>query len=542
MRTTRGVDMEAAALGILAEARKHYAAVDALVIKGVMDLANDGRSDHFKHYAARASAECLIAFLREQLPEPNESVLSIAGTQGMVEADPQPRCNEHAEATASSAHSSVIFIHWEPEGYERSAETRSQELIPELVAAALTHNEIFTKDTDLILNKRIKNTLSNPRTFEVFRQFVKMGLLKVLLRPVTSAANTGLSDESNPIALRALQIRTLRAERFEPDDKDRDFYTRLDRLLCDTPGSRRLVHPYPSVNPFALWLAHILERRFLINLDGMPNFSGVGTAIAELFIQFCREPGSWYERYRRQDPGILLPGDEDGKFFRSQAYRSLRLEGDGDDLGMKNLLQSVFNACYCYWEESAGTFAADQLMEPPTLHQGSRRYRNDTLALSAVAKTDVLISADLAELICQIRESRSRSFEHLQQGLYRMRHGSVAESDIRDRVLAVAEEFTMGAHKLRLVPQMPRSESWAADWTIVASSLGQARAVSLQRRRDAIDRIITMAVPGRVAVESIQRRQAPNELVDALVFRASAFDVPDEVASLRSATAMISPA
>lgn len=67
MRKTLGVEMEAAALGALAEGRKHHAPVDALVVKGVMDFANHGRDDQFKDYAARASAECLIAFLRDNL-------------------------------------------------------------------------------------------------------------------------------------------------------------------------------------------------------------------------------------------------------------------------------------------------------------------------------------------------------------------------------------------------------------------------------------------------------------------------------------------
>ncbi len=67
MRKTLGLDMEAAALGALA----HYqraAGVDAIVMKAVMDFANHGRDDHFKDFAARASAECLIDFLRRNVP------------------------------------------------------------------------------------------------------------------------------------------------------------------------------------------------------------------------------------------------------------------------------------------------------------------------------------------------------------------------------------------------------------------------------------------------------------------------------------------
>ncbi|HEX2573408.1 MAG TPA: hypothetical protein VH877_27920 [Polyangia bacterium] len=68
MRKTLGIEMEAAALGMLANLFAHRTPrIDALVMKGVMDLTNDDRDDQFKEYAARASAECVIAFLREQL-------------------------------------------------------------------------------------------------------------------------------------------------------------------------------------------------------------------------------------------------------------------------------------------------------------------------------------------------------------------------------------------------------------------------------------------------------------------------------------------
>jgi nucleoside phosphorylase len=65
MRKTLGIDMEAAVLGELVH-RLRDRKLDALVMKGVMDFANQGRDDHFKEFAARASAECLLWFLRRQ--------------------------------------------------------------------------------------------------------------------------------------------------------------------------------------------------------------------------------------------------------------------------------------------------------------------------------------------------------------------------------------------------------------------------------------------------------------------------------------------
>jgi len=67
MRKAAALEMEASALADIVRARAHHDPIEAVVMKGVMDFANDGRDDHFKDYAARASAECLIAFLRDQL-------------------------------------------------------------------------------------------------------------------------------------------------------------------------------------------------------------------------------------------------------------------------------------------------------------------------------------------------------------------------------------------------------------------------------------------------------------------------------------------
>jgi nucleoside phosphorylase len=66
MRKTLGIEMEAAAIGELAHRQRQHA-LDWVVMKGVMDFADHGRDDHFKKYAARLSAECLLWFLREQL-------------------------------------------------------------------------------------------------------------------------------------------------------------------------------------------------------------------------------------------------------------------------------------------------------------------------------------------------------------------------------------------------------------------------------------------------------------------------------------------
>jgi tetratricopeptide (TPR) repeat protein/nucleoside phosphorylase len=67
IRKTLALDMESAALGEVAHRQRQHE-LNAVVMKGVMDFADHGRDDHFKEFAARASAECLLWFLRQHVP------------------------------------------------------------------------------------------------------------------------------------------------------------------------------------------------------------------------------------------------------------------------------------------------------------------------------------------------------------------------------------------------------------------------------------------------------------------------------------------
>lgn len=439
---------------------------------------------------------------------------------------------------ADSSSNSVILVHWEPEAYNRYPSGRERETIPEIATAALTHREVYAKDTDLILNRRIVSTLSDPFTFSVFSEFVRLGLLKILLRPVRDSMGTGLDQEEHPILLRALNIRTLGAESFTPTEEQTTFYRSLDHLLCSVPRSTRPVNTYPeSINPFARWLAYLLERREALNT--FPDFAGIDARLADLFIQFCREPGAWLEYYRTHAPSLLRPGDEDGKFFRSQAYRSLEHLGIPEHHGMKNLLQSVFNACYCYWEGAVGTFVSGHLLEPPAIGGRAETYSNDTLSLLQVAKTSTLASPRLADVVCRVRQSRSRAFDDLQAGLLRMKRCGVAEPDMHDLVQRVAEEFTSEAHRLHLVPQGLDARAWTVNWSVIAGLSTIAWAVNLQPvMSGVVSGIAILAVAGPVIVEQILQRKTANEMSDALRFRASHFEIPQEVAALKEDSAL----
>lgn len=76
MRKVLGLEMEAMAIGAVADAHREKVPY-MIVMKGVMDHADEWKNDSAKTFAARASAECLIAFLRKHLPpaEDRENIL-----------------------------------------------------------------------------------------------------------------------------------------------------------------------------------------------------------------------------------------------------------------------------------------------------------------------------------------------------------------------------------------------------------------------------------------------------------------------------------
>ncbi|MFP2926801.1 hypothetical protein ACLESO_16695, partial [Pyxidicoccus sp. 3LG] len=112
MRKALGLEMEAAAVGALAYTQPHRK-LDALVMKGVMDFANDGRDDHFKEYAARASAECLMAFLREHLDVevvPGVDDLLTTGSAGEPPANAPPSALLNARHEVAPFHGRKTII------------------------------------------------------------------------------------------------------------------------------------------------------------------------------------------------------------------------------------------------------------------------------------------------------------------------------------------------------------------------------------------------------------------------------------------------
>ncbi|WP_437923811.1 pentapeptide repeat-containing protein [Sorangium sp. So ce291] len=68
VRTTLGAEMEAAAIGYVAERMGRR----SIIVKAVSDHGDHEKDDAFQAFAARASARFLLAFLQRHMPEPSE--------------------------------------------------------------------------------------------------------------------------------------------------------------------------------------------------------------------------------------------------------------------------------------------------------------------------------------------------------------------------------------------------------------------------------------------------------------------------------------
>ncbi len=101
MRHVLGLEMEAAAIGAM---QRLHRIENMLVMKAVMDFANEDKDDHFKPFAARASAECLIKFLRENLVLPQAEAKGSSARERQGQAPPRPQDRVRSERLRQVIH------------------------------------------------------------------------------------------------------------------------------------------------------------------------------------------------------------------------------------------------------------------------------------------------------------------------------------------------------------------------------------------------------------------------------------------------------
>jgi len=261
----------------------------------------------------------------------------------------------------------VILTSWEPEVYSPTA---SQDPLRELVVHALFYQEALIKDSDLILNEHVKRFLSRDEYFEVFRELLNQGLVKILRVPIdpsTLPAPLQADQVAQPITARAREIsmrKGLKADLYEPSEADRRFFARVDTVLSGGSHGWRHTRPLPSANPFAELLGDLLANRAAYELNRFQEFSGIDEALADVVVRCCREPGYWL-RYVQDAGRPTSRVGESGEFHRFGAYTVLEAFPSGsDNIAAKNLIQSVFNSCYCDNEDSAGRWGG-RLVEAP---------------------------------------------------------------------------------------------------------------------------------------------------------------------------------
>lgn len=434
----------------------------------------------------------------------------------------------------------LVLTHWEPEAYEHFPAEQDEMLLLELVTAALIHEEVLIKDTDIVLNDRIFRFLDKPQNFDIFSELIRTGIVKVLTIPSAKYhSDTPVEDvRESPITARAHNIRTFKEKPWEPNTDQKKFYKKLD-LLLKFDHNVRLVCPFPSEhNPFAEWLAYLLEKQEQIVT--IPEFKHINPKVAKQFIKFCRGEELWLDFVRKRDATLIRRGDDEA-FFRSQAYRCLSFFPIQS--GMINLIQSVFNACYCYWEDSSGRFVNGMLVEPPYIYEerdeapATRHLKQLQLVPSGESRA-IPLSPGIGEVLIETR--KSTAFRHVQELVGLLKRGIIDEKKTTQGLRSLAEVFAANANRKFAV----RTENpflWQLlGWCSVSALTGVAAfgfipspvvwvGTSAAGGAALLGPKIQKVIQSRSRVRAIRQ-----SVLNALEFRCSDINVPSVIAMLKN--------
>jgi hypothetical protein len=279
------------------------------------------------------------------------------------------------------------------------------------------------------------------------------------------------------------------------------------------------------------------------------EFEDIGAEAAMLLTKFCRDEESWID-FLRAHGEQLLPGDEDQQFFRSQAYRCLKYVYGGN--GLYNLIQSVFNGTYCYWEGADGKFLNGVLIEPPFVYRDkeeSRLAEEQSKSLEVRSEEvceELYLAPGIAQVIVAIRATdECREARH---ALHMLRtHLGITTSDeisnLNLRLRALTHCFAD-----KVLTKIPKPSGTISAWKLgfwVASTLlgGFATAAvglttDMKLMLHGVNALLnganTFAAPVRNAVQSRLRAEViSNEMVRVSAIRSADFEVPPEIAALR---------
>ena len=136
MRSVIAIETEASALADLVRSRPRHHPLDAVVMKGVAGHADGPFDERFEHFAARASAECLFAFLRDQLPNASGSDVAMADDE---------RDDEPLAASALDAEVEILVT----VRVRRNVFVELPRHLPDVLAGALP----FTRDVVTVIRE-----------------------------------------------------------------------------------------------------------------------------------------------------------------------------------------------------------------------------------------------------------------------------------------------------------------------------------------------------------------------------------------------------
>jgi len=394
-------------------------------------------------------------------------------------------CAASAQNKTDVGHSRrLVLTHLDPEVYAASLAETGQRFLPELIVYALLYGQVLVKDADIVVNQRITEFLQDQSSFNIFEELLDVGVIKILTLPRRNyPPQMDIDPSVNPIVARAHDISSRKGYQgqiWTPTERQMRFYTQVDAVLSrSTSGAISSQGFAVDCNPFAEKLAEILEKRKSLRLEKFRQFRGIDERVAESFITFSRIEGSWIEFLSQQGAPPQRTG-EPGRFYRNEAYQCLKHFPKTSHRGMRNLIQSVFAACYCDSEDAYSRYGGPRLVEIPF------GYSSDAEVLIAEQKArkveliptqqtlDVPIFRGIGEALNVTRNTTE--FAECQRAISSIEAGSVSQAVFAGAWEEVANRFAETvAPKLAVVPTI---EKWM--WHLVPSIVVETgRAIGL---------------------------------------------------------------
>jgi len=306
--------------------------------------------------------------------------------------------------------------------------------LSELVINSLLCDQVLIREGDLITNKNITEYLcTNPESFEVFKELLSVGAVKVLhLRPESYPKDLKFDPQHQPLRARAedhSRRRSFKGRPWKPHKSQCQLYDRLDNAIRESPDykdkSRRkfaIQRRFPKHNDFAAVLQDILLPQHRERLRKRKLFSQIDDDLADNFSDFCSSPEAWIRFLHRKGVKKPLLGPE-GRFYRTAAYQCLQVfkHNPKGMQGMQRLVESTYAACDCDREEADGRYGRSALAELPFVFESDEEEQE---AAETVVKMEVVpagppmkigVAPGIGEVLAATREHET--FREMQKAL-----------------------------------------------------------------------------------------------------------------------------